>query len=400
MKKGINLRTNKRCQRSILTIHGMLKFSRYVLRPKTKEDGKRLMQTEGKQVVVPLDMYLGLTKLPFKITVDAMLEVAFWAQNQCSYQAAEDAISKVLGVSINDDTVRAITNEIGSIVFANDCREAEDTYNSLNAGALTKPNASKEATLYIETDGATLNTRHKDDSGSTWRENKLGMVFSSDNIHYWHDKHGEKRHKITKREYVSYIGSVSEFKKHLFACAIRNGYGAYKQTVIIGDGATWIRNMKEELFPDAQQILDYYHLCENVYTYAKHVFKMDESQYAPWAKRICKMLKASHYNEVIAEIELLTKKVGSKCSINLHSYISYNINNIDYAEYLKKGYFIGSGAIESGNKIVLQQRLKQAGMRWNTSSAQFLLTLKTKKQSNRWEQDVVLPIREYYKICQ
>ena len=117
MKKGIALRTNKQCQRSIVTIHGKLNFSRYVLRPKTKEDGMRLMEIEGRQVVVPLDIYLGLTKLPFKITVDAMLEVAFWAQNQCSYQAAEEAVSKVLGVCINDDTVRAVTNEVGSIVF-------------------------------------------------------------------------------------------------------------------------------------------------------------------------------------------------------------------------------------------------------------------------------------------
>jgi hypothetical protein len=357
------------------------------------------MKSEGRQVVVPLDIYLGLTKLPFKITADAMLEVAYWAQNQCSYQAAEEAVSKVLGISINDDTVRAVANEVGSIVFANDCRKAEESYNKLNTGKLTLPNASKNGILYIETDGAALNTRYKDESGSTWRENKLGMIFSSDNIRYWHDKHGEKQHKITKREYVSYIGSVVEFRKYLFACAIRNGYGAYKQTVILGDGAAWIRNMKEELFPDAQQILDYYHLCENVYTFAKQVFKMDESKYKPWAERICKELKVSHSNEVIAEIKLLSKKkVGGKSPINLYSYITNNINNIDYAKYLEKGYFIGSGAIESGNKIVLQQRFKQAGMRWNPNSAQFLLTLKAKKQSDRWEQDVVLPIREYYGI--
>ncbi|MCL1918127.1 MAG: OmpA family protein, partial [Peptococcaceae bacterium] len=58
---------------------------------------------------------------------------------------------------------------------------------------------------------------------------------------------------------------------------------------------------------------------------------------------------------------------------------------------IAKGYFIGSGAIESGNKIVLQQRLKQASMRWNVSSAQPMLTLKTKCESNLWEKDAVIP---------
>ena len=394
MKKGIVLRTNKRCQRSILTLNGKLELSRYDLRPKTKDDYRKLLEQEGITVVVPLDYYLGLTKLPFKMTVDLMLEVAYWAQNQCSYQAAEEAISKVLGLEINDDTIRSVTNEIGAVIFDNDCKAAEETYEKITTGEMAFPRRQKDGVLYIEADGAALNTRQKDKDGSTWRENKLGIVFSSDNIRYWTDKQGDLQHKINKREYISYVGSVTEFQKHLLACAIRNGYGTYKQTVIISDGAAWIRNMKEELFPDAQQILDYYHLCENVNIFAKHIFKMDESKYKPWVDKMCQNLKKSKHKEVLDELESLV--VNGKCPINLHKYIVNNINNIDYAAYQEKGYFIGSGAIESGNKIILQHRLKQAGMRWNTQTAQYLLTLKSKVESNLWLKDVVSPVKRYY----
>ena len=72
--------------------------------------------------------------------------------------------------------------------------------------------------------------------------------------------------------------------------------------------------------------------------------------------------------------------------------------NIDYLSYEKNGYFIGSGAIESGNKIVLQERLKQSGMRWNVITAQYLLTLRAKKESNLWFNDVILPVLEHYDI--
>jgi len=58
--------------------------------------------------------------------------------------------------------------------------------------------------------------------------------------------------------------------------------------------------------------------------------------------------------------------------------------------YESKGYFIGSGAIESGNKIFLQDRLKRAGMRWNIPTAQAMLTLKTKAGSDLWYTDVEL----------
>jgi hypothetical protein len=178
---------------------------------------------------------------------------------------------------------------------------------------------------------------------------------------------------------------------YILACALRGGYGRYKETVILSDGATWIRNMVEEIFPDAQQILDYFHLCENVNTYAKYLFNMDESKYKTWAKDICKQLKASNYQLVLKELEPIKEKTPEGCPVNLYGYISNNKKNINYAAYQEKGYFIGSGAIESGNKIILQDRLKRAGMRWNTVTAQAMLTLKAKAESDLWYADVEKP---------
>ena len=79
--------------------------------------------------------------------------------------------------------------------------------------------------------------------------------------------------------------------------------------------------------------------------------------------------------------------------MNLYNYISNNKTNIDYPTYRKRGYFIGSGAIESGNKTVLQARLKQAGMRWNPITAQYMLSLKAKEKSGLWYSFVVPLIR-------
>jgi len=85
------------------------------------------------------------------------------------------------------------------------------------------------------------------------------------------------------------------------------------------------------MFPDAQQILDFYHLCENVNEYARHHFSMNEPKYKPWAKKICDALKKSQYIPMLQELETHgnTKPVG--CSVNLHGYITNNIKNIDYA---------------------------------------------------------------------
>jgi len=353
------------------------------------------MEMEGVKSVVPLDALFMVDKLPFKMTVATVLKAAYWAQNQCSYQMAEEIISDILKIFINDDTIRAIANYVGGIVFHEDCRKADEAYDLFLAGKL--PYAQdKKGILYIETDGAQVNTRHKDKDNSTWRENKLGVVFSSDNIHSWTDKHNERQHRILKREYISYLGSCSEFKKHLLSCAIKNGYGSYKETVIIGDGATWIRNIREEIFPDAVQILDFYHLCENVHTFAKHLYNMDESKYKPWADDICKSLKKSQTQKVLKELLPWKDKKPGNCNINLYGYIENNLDSVDYVNYLKKGYFIGSGAVESGNKIILQRRLKQAGMRWNKESAQSLLTLVSKEESGLWGLEVLRAVLDFH----
>lgn len=326
------------------------------------------------------------------MSVDLMLRCAYWAQNQGSYQEAEEALYEASHLSVNDDTIRLVTNHIGKLIFEEDCKKVEDLFQKYDTGRLEYGKARK-GVLYIETDGAALNTRHKDEDGSTWRENKLGVVFSSDNIHFWKDKDGKKQHRILKREYVSYVGNADIFKRHLYACAYRNGYGSYKETVILSDGASWIAGMAEELFPDAQRILDLFHLKENVYTYAKCKFNLNEEKYRLWAEEVCEKLELGKWEEVLANLS--PEEKYPNC-VNLYHYIQENRNCINYPEYEAKGYFIGSGAIESGHKIVLQKRLKQAGMRWEPETAQYLLTLKSKRESGLWEKDVVKPIKDYY----
>ena len=326
-----------------------------------------------------------MSRLPFKMTPALMLRCAYWAQNQCSYQAAENVIRDTYGISINDDTIRLVANYVGKAVFDEDCRKAESRFHELDGGKAVFTRR-KKGVLYIETDGAALNTRHKNDEGSTWRENKLGVVYSSDNIRYWKNKKGELEHHILRREYTSYVGAAEEFKKHLYRCARDNGYGDYKETVLLSDGAAWIANIAGELFPDAQHILDLYHLKENVYEFARSKFSYDEEKYIPWARQICDLLEDGMSDKVLSMLD--ENERYTNC-VNLYHYISEHKGHIDYPVYKAKGYFCGSGAIESGNEIVLQKRLKQAGMRWEPKTAQYLLTLKSKYESGRWQKDVV-----------
>jgi hypothetical protein len=392
---------------------------------KTSDGQKNMAVPKTEKIIFPLDEALGIDRLPFKISPAAMLEIAYWVQAVPSFEAAGKALRRGTPIKVGDDTIRFVADCVGSLVFLIDSAKADLAWDKFQAAQLRFPDKKKPGVFYIEADGAMLNTRRqpgdkegkrdpgkgkaqapgndagreddkdagdKETARSSWMENKLGMVFSSDNFIHWKNKKGEMVHTIGKREYTAYLGPAENFKKHLLAVALRNGYGNYEENVLLSDGATWIRNMKEELFCDAQQILDFFHLAENVTNFAKSIFDLDESKYKTWSKNMCDLLKESRYNEVLEEINGLGTKLLSKSKFNLHNYIMTNKDNIDYATYKARGWYIGSGAIESGNKTVLQQRLKQAGMIWNKESAQYIVTLMAKAKSSLWVSDVIEPI--------
>jgi hypothetical protein len=380
----------------VLTLFGRVNYERMALSPSTAEDATKLKKLGIDGYVYPLDEALGLDNLPYKMTIGLMLEIAKECTRCESYEESEKILKEKLKIQINDDSMRRVTNTLGTIIFDKEMSTAERIWNDFKSANLIFSESKIDHTLYIEVDGAMIPIRQDDNKGSHYKENKLAMVFSSDNIFYWTDKHGVRQHRIRQRDYSSYIGDSDIFTKLVLSLAVKNGYGRYKNTVLLSDGATWIRNMKNYIFPDAQQILDFYHLKEHITDFGKIIFDLNEKLYLPWAKEVSDLFKKSKFEQAIS---LIIKSTKNKFKDNLNkllNYLDHNKENIDYANYLSKGFFIGSGAIESSNKTVLQRRLKYGAMRWNLTSAQAVVTLVAKVRSDRWNSDVIQNISSYY----
>jgi hypothetical protein len=63
-----------------------------------------------------------------------------------------------------------------------------------------------------------------------------------------------------------------------------------------------------------------------------------------------------------------------------------------YDEYLRLGYGIGSGAVESAHKQLVHARLRQAGMRWSEVGARRLLALRLLPLNDHWGRLDQLPM--------
>jgi hypothetical protein len=153
---------------------------------------------------------------------------------------------------------------------------------------------------------------------------------------------------------------------------------------VIGDGAHWIWKMYEDLFPDAVQILDYYHMCENVYNYAKYLYPSDDQEMTVWAESVIAHIEEGEIDEALASIPVIGEAKLPVGVPNLLVYLTNNRTRMNYKALQQMGLKVGSGAIESGNKKVIQQRMKQSGMRWGVQTGQTIASLRAINASGRW----------------
>jgi hypothetical protein len=181
-----------------MTLFGKVAYERMSLIPSRPCDKERLKDLSKTSYIYPLDEALGLDRLPFKMTVGVMLEVAKESTRCESFEEAQK-ILEARNIKINDDTMRQVTNTIGGIVFGNEVNSADAVWGELQNGTLKLPRVKTQGVLYLEVDGAMLPTRQEGQKGTIYKENKLGMAFSTDNIFYWKDKYGKQQHRILKK---------------------------------------------------------------------------------------------------------------------------------------------------------------------------------------------------------
>ena len=134
------------------------------------------------------------------------------------------SFKKLLKVEVSSTQIQIISEEVGKKIFDKEIKQAQEAYEKPEVAAPELLSSKqKEGKLYIFTDGMQVNTRIEQ-NGTTWREMKLGLIFTDKDV----IKLGDDNIKIVKKEYVSYFGSVTEFKKLIFAAAA-DGYGKLKR---------------------------------------------------------------------------------------------------------------------------------------------------------------------------
>ena len=127
------------------------------------------------------------------------------------------------------------------------------------------------------------------------------------------------------------------------------------------------------------EIIDWWHAVEKLWLIAQHRFD-DESELATqWVSTQKQLLIEGGLSDILGNIRLLYPR-GRPLPDDVRKaflYLFHNRRRMRYHLFREAGYPIGSGTVESACKTVVQQRLKQSGMRWSRLGAQAMLALRS-----------------------
>jgi hypothetical protein len=212
---------------------------------------------------------------------------------------------------------------------------------------------------------------------------------------------------LSNKKLAVHLGSPLRLFQLILLLVHRLGLDRSGTLLVIGDGARWIwRGVREHLTslgPTVVEILDYYHAVEHLWKLSNSVFGQGTAAATAWVRaREAELLEGrlSDFFESLQKAlevareraremgESLTETVQKSLTETVQKELNYFINNADrihYAEYLRQGYLIGSGAMEGSCKHHVKERIDRAGMHWSPEGAMAVLRNRTLIKNGDWE---------------
>ena len=298
-----------------------------------------------------------------------MQELMVYAGHLDCYAKSDEILNRFLSVDVNVSQVYRVTNSISEQLSDED---------SISERLLSM--ISRDEVLYVEADGSMISTREEG-----WKEAKLARMFkSSDCLNP-----NTESAWLQQSQYVAHFGNSKEFCEKTEQ--IIDSYGRLKsRLVFITDGATWIKNWIEDSYPESVAILDYYHACEHLHNFVVNGMKGESEEFQKqWFEEQKELLLQSCVKQVIENIEATNAKKSEK--EKLINYYQTNIKRMDYKSYRQLGCgIIGSGAIESAHRTVIQKRMKLSGQHWSRNGVNNMLRLRIISMNKQWGKVITL----------
>ena len=310
-----------------------------------------------------------------------------------SFQEAQEILAS-RGCKLNIKTIRNITKR-----FAARARLSQQS----GRYACDMSLSGEGNRIVLSVDGGRLRERSNKRGPKTpkkrtryhtlWREPKLFCI-------YVVDKNG----RVVKDCKPIIDGSLDDceatFKLMIFYLKQLN-ISEKDSILFVADGATWIWNRVNDIAKELNlkenqmhQLLDFYHAVEHLNVFAQAQTGWSNAQKKKWVSTQRFNLKNGNTAKVIASIKSASVKTQSTIVKTEKEYFLKNESRMQYAKIAQMGFPMGSGAMESTIRRVINLRLKGPGIFWLKETANEIILLRSYYKAKRWEQLEVMAAHE------
>lgn len=291
-----------------------------------------------------------------------------------AFERAAELLEEFLGIAIDKSMAQRYTETAGAVyvqVQEEEVIQLEREMPEAAAGA---------EKMQISADGAMVPLLH-----GVWAEVRtlvIGEVEASKG------EQGEQEVHARNLSYFSRKVNAQEFQRLALVEVQRRGVENAKEVAAVMDGADWEQSFVDFHCPQAVRILDFAHAAQHIHPIGEHLHGEHTPESQAWLKERLHLLKHEGPDVLLNEFEALQRKHPDiqVISSNL-AYLKKRKAQMQYPLFQAQGWPIGSGIVESGNKLVVEARLKGAGMHWAEKHVNPMLALRNILCSNRWKEE-------------
>ena len=344
-----------------------------------------------------------LAPLAHKQMTAPLQEAAVLAGASWPYRHAAQFLERLCGAHISAEEIRLVTNAQGQHRAAAHQQAADVQQETLvSPSSPSSQGATPTPDTVVALDGGWVGSReqrggmegkvavvatckeygepqpHPDPTQMTWYE--LAKAASQ-------GKRVGPVHPRARYRHRTYCATFASSKQ----LGRQAAYAAHEMgmvpTVVVADGATWIKTEAREHFPHATHILDWAHLWRVVRKAIGETALLQQQSQA-WKKMQGHQLSQWLWRGQVSEAQACLQSWQSqgKALRQACAYLEHQREWIgDYEQWKREGYPIGSGIIERGVAVVINRRMKRRGMRWKRSNATAVVAVRVDLLNTDWQ---------------
>jgi hypothetical protein len=308
-------------------------------------------------------------------------KLAFTATLAGSYEQAA-LLAKKWGCEVDDSVIHGLVQRLGSKAEA----KTRQRLKELPQESQPQRRASPLAVLMMDgwqvrMRGPGWGKKKSKQERVEWHELKTGVF-------YLHEPTETKagRAMISGRSLVRWQGEPLDFGQRLHWEALRGGLARAKEKLVVADGAAWIWNLKGDRWPQARELLDFYHGAEHLWELGR-AYWAEESKARGWVEQRLHWLRYGQERKVLKQISEV-KALGAEAEETVRkqkNYFAGQSGRMNYQEIADRGWPIGSGPVESACRQS-QCRFKRPGQSWTSLGLRNLCALDEARHNEHWDE--------------